>query len=84
MKSVRVSSKGQIVIPKEIRDALDIEEGSELFLELVSNLSPGLGGIAVILPRPRDYARAMRGLGAEIWKDIDTDRYIDEERGSWE
>lgn len=35
--AVTVSSKGQIVIPKEVRDALGIEAGGTLMLERVGN-----------------------------------------------
>jgi AbrB family looped-hinge helix DNA binding protein len=34
---VRVSSKGQLVIPKEIRDALGIRPGTEVSVELVGH-----------------------------------------------
>jgi len=33
--TIRASSKGQIVIPKAIREALDIRSGTELNVELL-------------------------------------------------
>jgi AbrB family looped-hinge helix DNA binding protein len=39
METIRTSSKGQIVIPKAIREALDIRSGTELNVELL----PGEG-----------------------------------------
>ena len=34
MKALTISSKGQIAIPKEIREVLDIKEGDKLTYEL--------------------------------------------------
>jgi AbrB family looped-hinge helix DNA binding protein len=39
METIKTSSKGQIVIPKAIREALDIRSGTELSVELL----PGEG-----------------------------------------
>jgi AbrB family looped-hinge helix DNA binding protein len=39
METIRASSKGQIVIPKSIRESLDIRSGTELDVELI----PGEG-----------------------------------------
>ncbi|MSQ58704.1 MAG: AbrB/MazE/SpoVT family DNA-binding domain-containing protein [Betaproteobacteria bacterium] len=39
METIKTSSKGQIVIPKTIRQALDIQSGTELKVELL----PGEG-----------------------------------------
>ena len=39
MESIKASSKGQMIIPKPIRDALDIRSGTQLEVEL----DPGKG-----------------------------------------
>ncbi len=77
-KLVRISKKGQFVIPKEMRDALGVKEGKELLVTFE--------GGKVVLTRPREYARMTRGLLKGTWgKDRKAvERYIEKERRSWE
>lgn len=35
-------------------------------------------------PRKTHSILELQGLGKEIWKGIDTDKYIDDERRSWD
>jgi AbrB family looped-hinge helix DNA binding protein len=78
MKSVRLSKKGQFVIPKEMRDALGVKEGEDLLVTFEAG--------KVVITRPREYARATRGLLKGTWgKDRKSvERYIEKERRSWE
>jgi AbrB family looped-hinge helix DNA binding protein len=76
-KSVRISRKGQLVIPKDMRDALGIKEGDEVLIVLEDG--------RMLVTTPREYARATRGSLKGTWgrtrKDID--EYLDRERRSW-
>ena len=54
MKTVRLSSKGQIVIPKEIRDRLGLKPKRSLALEVV-------GDHAEIKALP-DMRKALKGI----------------------
>jgi AbrB family looped-hinge helix DNA binding protein len=55
MPIVKTSSKGQIVIPKEIREKLGVTPGEKVMLRIV-------GKHAEITPIPDDSIKAMRGI----------------------
>ncbi len=81
MPIVRTSTKGQIVIPKEIRDKLGIGPGKRLLFRLVENH-------AEIVPLPDEPVKAMRGmlrsetsLAEELLKDRRKDSETDEKSG---
>ena len=77
-KSVRISKKGQFVIPKEMRDALGVKEGEEILVSFEEG--------RVILTRPREYARKTRGLLKGTWgkNAREVADYLARERRSWE
>jgi len=77
-KSVRLSKKGQFVLPKEMREALGVKEGDELLVTLE--------GEQVMLTRPQQYAQATRGLLKGTWGRTkrEVERYLEGERQSWE
>jgi AbrB family looped-hinge helix DNA binding protein len=74
---VKLSSKCQVVIPKHVREALEIGPGDELLMQVKE-------GSLIIYPKPKSYTNYMMGLHKEVWKDVDTDSYLNEERKSWE
>ena len=74
--TAKVSSKNQIVIPREIRDALHIEGGDSILFVIRD-------GEVILWPRPRSFTEAMRGLHADVWDDVEIDRWIKEERQTW-
>jgi AbrB family looped-hinge helix DNA binding protein len=55
MPVVKTSSKGQVVIPVDIRKKLGIKPGQKVKLTLVGNK-------AVITPLPEDPIKALRGV----------------------
>ena len=77
-KLVRLGKKGQLVIPKEMREALGVKDGDELLASLE--------GGRVVLVRPADYARATRGLLKGTWgrNRQAVKRYLERERRSWQ
>lgn len=60
---------------------------------IVQHLTPNerlrlLGDLATIIrlgekPKPRHKITEFRGIAKDFWKDVDVQKYIDEERNSW-
>src|SRR3989304_8841353 len=70
MPIVRTLAKGQVVIPKEIRQALGIAPGTKLHVRVQ-------GKEVVLVPRPGDPIRALRGIakgGPSLTKALLEDR----------
>jgi len=74
---VTLSSKNQIVVPKEAREKLNIGPGQVMLVLVRENR-------IILIPRPRDFVSRMAGLHKDVWAEVDTDRYLEEERDSWE
>lgn len=72
MQTVRLSSKNQIVLPKEAREAMRLK-GKEELLVIVK------GGITIIMPKPEKYSSELSGTG----KDIYGSEYLRKERKAW-
>ena len=68
-----LSSKNQIVIPKEAREALGVKPGDKI---LIVNSGEGV----LLLRRPKSFAKALRGLGKGLYPP----GYLEEERASWD
>jgi AbrB family looped-hinge helix DNA binding protein len=71
----RLSTKYQVVIPKAVREALDLEPRDQL-LFLVD------GDTVILRPKPGNFVEAMRGLHQDLWPD--PDEWLEQERASWE
>jgi AbrB family looped-hinge helix DNA binding protein len=72
--TVTLSSKHQIVIPKEARDALSLAAGDELLVLSKPDR-------VVIIPKPRSFARRTAGLHADVWRGAAS--YLEGERSDW-
>ena len=75
-ETVKLSTKYQIVIPREVRRQLGLAAGDELLVEV-------RGTTIVLIPRPRSYAKRLRGLHKEVWEHVDATAYVKEERKGW-
>jgi AbrB family looped-hinge helix DNA binding protein len=73
MSEATLSSKNQIVVPREAREALGVHAGDRLLVVV-------RGRTVVILPRPDSWTKALRGLATEPYQE----GYLDEERDSWD
>jgi len=72
MAEATMSSKNQIVIPREAREALDLKPGDKLVVSTV-------GGRIIVIERPKSYRAALAGIARGLYpKD-----YLKKERSSW-
>ena len=58
MRTATVSTKGWVVIPKDLRDKLGLKKGSQV--QIVE-----CGRVLALVPLPDDPVEALRGLLAE-------------------
>ncbi len=68
----RLSSKNQIVIPKEARQAMGVKGGDELLVVVKDDLT-------IVMPNPKRYVKAVQGLAKGIYPSD----YLKRERRSW-
>ena len=65
METVKVSPKFQVVIPKKIREAMELRPGEELQIYLLDD--------SLRIHRPRSI-KSLRGIAkGMVWKDEDRD-----------
>ena len=74
--SVKVSNRYQIALPSLARKQLNIQAGDRLLVDIQD-------GMIVLLPQPNNYAKYLAGLHKDIWQDMDTDAYLEQERDAW-
>lgn len=73
---MKLSSKHQIVIPREAREKLGLRAGDRLHVRVE--------GDRIVMERvPADPVAELEGLFEGAYGE-DSDRYLREERGSWE
>lgn len=73
--AVTMSSKNQIVVPREAREKLNLHPGSQ-FLVLCKE------DRIVLVPKPDDFVGRMAGLHRATWAGADD--YLKREREGWE
>ncbi len=72
MSYLKLSSKNQIVLPKEARKAMNVKGGDELLVVVKGN-------VTILMPKPKKYAEALSGIGKGIYPRD----YLKRERRSW-
>ena len=72
MPLLKLSSKNQIVLPKEAREAMNVSGGDELLVVVK-------GSVTLLMPKPKKYALALSGKGKRVYPK----GYLVKERRSW-
>lgn len=72
MPSIKLSTKNQIVLPKEARKAMGVKGGDELLVVIK-------GGITLLLPTPKSYTKALARKGRGLYPSD----YLAKERRAW-
>ena len=72
MAEVTVSSKNQIVVPREAREALGVKPGVKLQVVV-------RGDTVILFRKPKSAARALAGVGRGLYPP----QYLDQERKTW-
>ena len=76
MTTMKVSTKGWIVIPKPLRDEFGLKPGSRV--KVMS-----YGGILAVIPQPEDPVKALHGMleeGSSLTQDLLTARARDKSK----
>ena len=76
MNKTKVSSRGQTVIPRSIRERYGLRTGSRV--EWMARDSETILLRKVTIKKPTDWsewARSLRGLGKEVWDNVDPVAY---------
>jgi len=71
---VSLSTKGQVVIPKEARKLMGLEPGDKLAVDYTPER-------IILRKAPESYTDYMLGLHKEVWQD--SEKYLERERKSW-
>jgi len=73
MAEATLSSKNQIVIPREARKALGVKAGDKLLVGVRD-------GMLIVMPKPKSFAKAIRGLARGTYPED----YLKKEREGWD
>ena len=68
----KLSSKNQIVIPKEAREAMNVKGGDDLLVVVK-------GDITIVMAKPKNYTKALYGIAKGVYPH----GYLKRERKSW-
>jgi AbrB family looped-hinge helix DNA binding protein len=73
MAEVTLSSKNQIVIPREARERLGLKPGDKLLVVVQ-------GDVLIVRPQPESFEHALRGIARGVYPP----GYLEKERQSWD
>jgi AbrB family looped-hinge helix DNA binding protein len=71
---LKLGKRNQITLPRAVLEQLRIAPGDTFLMEVYDRA-------IYLVPEPKDWSKALSGLGKEIWEGIDPVEYIGCERG---
>ena len=80
MTNAYVIDKNSIKLPKEVLEKLKLKEGMEL--KVISDEVDGVLILKVVEGKNKDFS-GIKGIGKELWKDVDAQEYVTQERNEW-
>ncbi|KLU63349.1 hypothetical protein CEB3_c02730 [Peptococcaceae bacterium CEB3] len=80
MANAYVIDRNSIKLPKEVSEKLKLKEGMEL--KVISDEVDGVLILKVVEGKNKDFS-GIKGIGKEIWKDVDAQKYVTQERNEW-
>ena len=77
----KISKRNQTVVPSRIRRLLNLRSGEKIVWRVVVVK----GEPKVLIEKlPKDIVSYGRGLGKEIWKDVNIEEYVKSLRKEWD
>lgn len=74
----KLNEDSSIKIPEHILKKAGLKPGAEIIWLYDEH------GQIILMEKPDDFAKAMKGLGKEVWDKVNTEEYIKKERQSWD
>jgi hypothetical protein len=78
-KNISNTDYNMVLIPNDVLEIIRTKLGDEVLL-VYDNDTNELS----LIKKPESFTKALRGLGKEMWKSVDGENYINQERTSWE
>jgi len=75
----KIDDKANTKIPEEIIEKAGLKPGDDVIWYCDEKTKQ-----IILMEKPKNFAKSLRGLGKELWKDVDAQKYVQEERNSWE
>lgn len=78
--NVKMSSQGQITLPKDVREKIGVKSGAEFVVSVVEDERMPL---VKLYPKPESWVEWTLGMDEDVWRGIDVDKWLRKERDSW-
>ena len=79
--NIKMSSQGQITLPKGVREKIDAKPGTEFMVSVVEDERMPL---VKLYPKPESWVEWTLGMDEDVWKGVDVDKWLRKERDSWD